>query len=66
MKKHIICVYSVLACCGVFGFELTTTNYVSNGLVGHWDGLENVGRGLHDATTNYWVDLTDIPMKRLP
>ena len=37
----------------------TASSYVQDGLVGQWDGLENVGAGLpHDPTTNYWVDLT--------
>ncbi|MBQ3288147.1 MAG: hypothetical protein IJH50_01890 [Kiritimatiellae bacterium] len=36
----------------------TAASYVQNGLVGQWDGLENAGVGLYDATTNYWVDLT--------
>ena len=36
----------------------TASSYVQNGLVGQWDGLENAGIGLHDATTNYWTDLT--------
>ena len=39
----------------------TASSYVQDGLVGQWDGLENVGAGLqHDSTTNYWVDLTGI------
>ena len=36
----------------------TAASYVQNGLVGQWDGIENAGVGLHDATTNYWTDLT--------
>ena len=36
----------------------TAASYVQNGLVGQWDGIENAGIGLHDATTNYWTDLT--------
>ena len=36
----------------------TSESYVQDGLVGQWDGIDNVGVGLHDATTNYWVDLT--------
>ena len=37
----------------------TASSYVQDGLVGQWDGIENVGAGLsHDPTTNYWVDLT--------
>ena len=46
-----------------FTFQLaaetyTSASYVQDGLVGQWDGIDNVGIGLHDATTNYWVDLT--------
>ena len=37
---------------------LSAANYAQDGLVGHWDGIENAGVGLHDATTNYWTDLT--------
>ena len=32
--------------------------YVTNGLVGRWDGLENAGEGIHDSATNRWVDLS--------
>lgn len=32
--------------------------YISNGLVGLWDGIENAGEGLHDATVTVWKDLT--------
>ena len=37
---------------------LSAASYAQDGLVGHWDGIENAGAGLHDATTNYWTDLT--------
>ena len=36
----------------------TSASYEQDGLVGQWDGIENAGAGLHDATTDYWVDLT--------
>ncbi len=43
-------------------FELDPGNpeipYVTNGLVGHWDGLENAGEGIHDASSGRWVDLS--------
>ena len=32
--------------------------YVTNGLVGRWDGIENAGEGIHNTSTNRWVDLT--------
>ena len=32
--------------------------YVTDGLVGHWDGLENAGEGIHNSATNRWVDLS--------
>ena len=37
---------------------LSAASYAQDGLVGQWDGIENAGVGLHDATTNYWTDLT--------
>lgn len=39
--------------------KLSALNYVTNGLVGHWDGIENVGYGLsHDTTAQTaWKDL---------
>ena len=32
--------------------------YVTNGLVGRWDGIENAGAGIHNTSTNRWVDLS--------
>ena len=60
MKRNVVVSASVA--CG-FAFSLaagtvTSSSYVQDGLVGQWDGLENAGRGIYDATTNYWVDLT--------
>ncbi|MBO7689193.1 MAG: hypothetical protein J6V72_22630 [Kiritimatiellae bacterium] len=34
-----------------------SASYVTNGLVAHWDGIDNAGRGLHDAETTTWKDL---------
>ena len=43
-------------------FELDPDNpeipYVTNGLVGRWDGIENAGEGIHNTSTNRWVDLS--------
>jgi hypothetical protein len=43
-------------------FELDLDNaapaYVTDGLVGRWDGIENAGEGIHNAATNRWVDLS--------
>jgi len=32
-------------------------DYVQDGLVAMWDGIENVGWGIHDANTTTWIDL---------
>ena len=32
--------------------------YVTDGLVGRWDGLENAGEGIHDSAADRWVDLS--------
>lgn len=31
--------------------------YVQEGLLAHWDGIENVGRGKHDSNATVWKDL---------
>lgn len=36
----------------------TAENYVSDGLVALWDGIENAGYGVHDPTANTWKDLS--------
>ena len=36
---------------------LDSTCYSQKGLVGHWDGIENLARGVHDASTRTWKDL---------
>lgn len=35
----------------------TTWDYVQDGLVAMWDGIENAGRGVHDANTATWKNL---------
>jgi hypothetical protein len=36
----------------------TARDYVQDGLVAMWDGIENAGWGVHEATSRTWVDLT--------
>ena len=36
----------------------TAKDYVQSGLVAMWDGIENVGWGVHDASATTWVDLS--------
>lgn len=35
----------------------TARDYVQNGLVAMWDGIENAGYGVHDNSLAYWYDL---------
>lgn len=37
----------------------TAADYVQEGLVAMWDGIENVGYGQHDDAATSWKDLTD-------
>ena len=39
------------------GKAYTARDYVQDGLVAMWDGVENAGWGLHDSATTNWVDL---------
>ena len=35
----------------------TASNYVRDGLIAMWDGIENVGFGVHDESATSWKDL---------
>ena len=35
----------------------TARDYVQDGLVAMWDGIENAGWGVHDAAATTWKDL---------
>ena len=35
----------------------TARDYVQDGLIAMWDGIENAGWGTHDANAQYWTDL---------
>lgn len=35
----------------------TARDYVQDGIIAMWHGIENVGWGVHDATSTSWVDL---------
>ncbi|MBO6031856.1 MAG: hypothetical protein J6Q22_10485 [Prevotella sp.] len=37
--------------------DYTAQDYVMDGLVSMWDGIENVGWGLHEDSPEYWIDL---------
>lgn len=43
--------------CGVTSHAATSVGYIKNGLVAHWDGVENAGRGVHDSAATVWKDL---------
>ena len=35
----------------------TAADYIQNGLIAHFDGIENVGFGLHSDTSLIWKNL---------
>lgn len=39
------------------GAKLSAKSYVQDGLVAMWDGIENAGWGVHDASASTWKDL---------
>ena len=36
------------------------SGYVQNGLIAHWDAIDNVGTGVHDASATTWKDITGL------
>ena len=64
MKKPVIVLLGAVSCCtqAVSAAVTTTDNtsvdlYVQDGLIGHWDAIDNGGRGIHNTSTNIWVNL---------
>ena len=57
MIKQTVAVLAAVLGLAVYG-EIPTRAYVQNGLIAHWDGIENAGAGNpHDPTVVKWTDL---------
>ena len=60
-KTAVLAAASACACAVFFALDAiavtTAKSYIQDGLVAHWDGIENAGYGLHDDMTNVWTDL---------
>lgn len=57
MKKAMI---SAVCCFGALcasAFTYSAKSYVQNGLIGHFDGIENGGYGVHDPSATEWKNL---------
>lgn len=50
-------VIAIALFCGVTSHAATSVGYIKNGLIAHWDGVENAGRGVHDSAATVWKDL---------
>ena len=55
---------TAFALCGVMAFTSTATahaytsaSYVQDGLIAQWDGIDNIGAGIHDPGSKMWKDL---------
>ena len=57
IARSVVCAVSVAAAAVDAQAALTSKSYVQDGLVAHWDAIENAGYGQHDSTTNVWTDL---------
>ena len=57
MKKTLITLVAVAACGAAVGAGLGPQSYVQEGLVMHFDGIDNAGTGTHDPSATKWVDL---------
>ena len=59
--KAMKCLVLGLACiCVAAAAHGAVDGYVQSGLIAHWDAIDNVGTGVHDANATTWKDLTGI------
>ena len=64
VKSNIAGRQSNIACAKDEG--LSAKSYVQDGLAHQWDGIENVGYGIHDGSASTWIDLVSgVPMKNV-
>ena len=64
MKKPMIALLGAAVCCTqIVSAEVKTNDntsvdlYVQDGLIGHWDAVDNGGRGIHNTSATKWVNL---------
>ena len=59
--KAMKCLVLGLACiCVAAAAHGAVDGYVQSGLIAHWDAIDNVGTGVHDASATTWKDLTGL------
>ena len=57
MKKTAMIWAAAAAAMTGAAFAATTADYVQDGLVAHWDGIDNAGTGTHDPKATVWKNL---------
>ena len=55
MKRFTLALVSLSVVLNALAFS--TSNYVQDGLVACWDGIENAGKGVHDSEATVWTDI---------
>lgn len=59
-RSFVLAVAAVSVAGGVFAAEtFSARDYEQKGLIGHFDGIENVGFGEHDTAATVWKDLAN-------
>lgn len=55
MKRFTLALVSLSVVLNALAFS--TSNYVQDGLIACWDGIENAGKGVHDSEATVWTDI---------
>ena len=59
--KAMKCLAFGIACiCVAAAAQGAVSGYVQDGLIAHWDAIDNVGTGVHDPSATTWKDLTGL------
>ncbi len=53
----VVALVCALSTCAAQAFTYSAKSYVQDGLIGHFDAIENAGYGTHDTSTETWVNL---------
>ena len=57
VRRAVLAAGLVVLGLGSVSADIPASAYVQDGLIAHWDGIDNAGTGTHDPNATTWVDL---------
>ena len=56
-RAFLVVAFTLAGVLSALADDSSTSDYVQDGLVAHWDAIDNAGAGVHDGAATAWTDL---------